>query len=320
MIGATAPEPGLLARLTQAGSLVRQRLDAALEQQSSGHVADSYGGLGTLARTSLDLRPALRHHQVWQANIDQAAGRLDATQAALTRIGGIAAEFYARTNDVNHTGTSEVASLAAAAKQALEQVAQALNTRVGNAYVFAGQDTDTPPVPDTDPAVVGAALLASDTATAPFSANIGAALPTVEVGEGQRVATGVLANRNTLAVSAAPTTGSYMRDVMRALATLATLVDGPGVEAVAADTRTRLYGAIGAMSNETGALGDLQRGLETRKVALAATETALTKQVSDIEDVDMAATLVRVASLQTQLQASYQVIAGARDLSLARFL
>ncbi len=319
MIGAVGSGTGLLARLADDSGAVKLRLDAALEQQSSGKVAGAYGGLGAGARTSLDLRPALAHQQTWQANIDRAAGRLDAAQAALTRIGGIAAEFYARTNDINHTGTSEAASIAAAAKQALEQVAQLLNTKVGNVYVFSGQDTANPPIPDTDPVVVGAALLASDTATPPFSATIGA-VTQVEVGEGQRVPTGVLANRNTLAVSAGPSTGSYMRDVMRALATLATISDTPGVEVVAADTRTRLSSAIGALSTEQGALGDLQRGLETRKTAMAATETALTRQVSDVEDVDMAATLVRVSALQTQLQASYQVIAGARNLTLTRFL
>ena len=320
MIGPVADGGGLVAALARDSSGVRSRLDAALLQQSSGKVAQSYGGLGAASRTSLDLRPALENTRTWQTNIERAAGRLDATQAAMTRISGIAADFFAKTNDVNHFGTSEAASIAAAARQALEQVAQALNTRSGDVYVFAGRDTGTAPVPNTDPAVVGAALLASDTAAPPFSGSIGTAVPEVEVGEGQRVQVGLLANQNTLAVSAAPTTGSYMRDVMRALANLAGISDTPGVEVAVADVRTRLSSAIGAMATETGALGDLQKGLATRKVQLAASETALTKQVSNVEDVDMAATLVRVSALQTQLQASYQVIAGARELSLTKFI
>ena len=320
MINGVNTEPGLLARLAANSSGVRRSLDVALQQQASGRVADTYAGLGVGGRTSLDLRPSVQHQQTWQDNIDRAAGRLDATQSALRQISDIAAQFYAKTNDINHTGTSEVDSIAAAAKQALEQVAQALNTKVGDVYVFAGQDTTNPPVPDTTPGVVGAAVLASDTATAPFSSTLGAAVPEVEVGEGQRVQAGVLANQNTLAISAAPTTGSYARDILRALATLSGITDGPGVEAVAADVRTRLSSAIGAIATESGALGDLQRGLETRKTALASVQTGLSKQVSNVEDIDAAAVLTKVSALQTQLQASYQVIAAVRELSLFRFL
>lgn len=321
---AANPDPGLLGRLTANSAAVRASLDVALQQQSTGKVSDVYSGLGAGVRASLDLRPAMQHVQVWQNNIDAATGRLDVTQAALTQIGAIAAKFYAATGNITTTGTSETVGIAAEAKLALQQVAQLLNTKAGDVYVFAGQDTANPPVPNTDPTVTGAALLASDTATAPFSAGIGgpsgSAVPTVEVGEGQTVQVGLLANQNTLAVSAPPTTGSFMRDLMRGLATLANLTDGPGAQAVAADTRDRLHGAVGALADETGALGDIQATLAARKTSLAATQTALHKQVSGVEDVDLAATLSRVSALQTQLQASYQVIAGVKRLGLANYL
>lgn len=211
--------------------------------------------------------------------------------------------------------------MAASARLALQQVAQLLNTKVGDVYVFAGQDTGNPPVPDTDPAVVGADLLASDTATPPFSATLGSAVPTVEVGEGQRLQVGLLANQNTLTTSNAPTTGSYMRDIMRALATLTTLTDStPDAQTIAADTRDRLHSAIGALAYEQGALGNIQASLTDRQTTLASLNAALTKQISGVEDVDMAATLTKVQSLQTQLQASYQVIASVKNFSLVNYL
>ncbi len=313
-------EYALLARLAEDGGTIRKQLAQVQEQVSTGRVAGSYAGLGAGARTSLDLRPALAHQAVWQSNIDTAEARLDVTQSSLKAISGIASEFYGRTNNLNQLGVSEVASIAGAARSALQQVAQLLNSKLGDVYVFAGQDTGNPPLPSTDPAVLGSALLASDTATAPFSATLGTAPPQVEVAEGQRLSTGVLANQNTLAVSEAPTTGSYMRDVMRALATLAGLTEGPGVPAVSTDTRARLSSAITAMATETGALGNVQNTFNHRRAALDETSTALTKQISSVEDVDVAAALTRASTLQTQLQASYQVIAGSRELSLARFL
>jgi flagellin-like hook-associated protein FlgL len=42
--------------------------------------------------------------------------------------------------------------------------------------------------------------------------------------------------------------------------------------------------------------------------------------LSSVEDVDVAAALTKAAGLQTQLQASYQIIAGSRQLTLASFL
>lgn len=321
MITAVGGDGGLLSRLADGSALVRRQLDVTLAQEASGKVSDHYAGLGGGLRTSLDVRPALAHVQTWQANISAASGRLELTQSALKQIASIAQDFYAKANSINQLGTSEAGSVAAGAKVALQQVAQLLNTQDGSGnYVFAGQDTGNPPVPNTDPVVVGAALLASDTAVPPFSASIGTATPEIEVGAGQRVSVGVLANQNTLATSAAPTTGSYMRDVMRALASLTTVTDAPGSEVVAADAHARLYSAISAMADESGTLGDVQASLTARKTTLAATETALTRQVSDAEDVDMAATLTKMTALQTQLQASYQIIAALKGLSLATYL
>lgn len=321
MIGATSSDgylPGL-----QAGNsgVVKGQLDAALEQQSTGLVSQSYGGLGAAARTTLDLRPQMQHARVWQDNVDAASGRLEVTQTVLKQVSSIAAEFFAQTDNLGSVGVSETAGVAASAKMALAQVVQLLNTKVGNDYVFAGQDTANAPIPVTDLATVTAGLLGSDVPTSPpFSATIGTNTPEIEVGEGQRVQAGLLANQNTLAVSAAPSTGSYLRDVMRALATLSGVTDGPGLAATAADTRARLRSAVAAMANEEGALGDVQAGLQTRKTTLAAVQTSLDKQISGVEDVDMAATLTRVQGLQTQLQASYQVIAGMRRMTLAGYL
>ena len=319
-LGPSGLDGSLLSRLTQDSGAVKQQLGVALQQEATGKISGEYSGLGTGTRTSLDLRPSVQHLQTWQNNIDAAATRLNVTQTALTQIGSIASKFYAQTNNINGVGASEVGSIAADAKQALQQVAQLLNTKSGNTYVFAGQDTATPPLTSTDPAVVGAAVLATPPTTAPFSSTIGTAVPTVEVGDGQTVQVGLLANQNTLAVSAPPTSGSYIRDILAGLATLANLTPGPTAQATAAGVRAQLGSAVTALSDEQGALGDLQSGLTARQTTLAATQTALTAQVSNAEDVDAAATLTKVQSLQTQLQASYQLIAGVKTLSLATYL
>lgn len=319
-ITALGNAPTLINQLAANSTAVQRDLAAALQQQSTGRVSDSYAGLDTAVRTSVDLRPAMAHAQVWQANIDAAGARLDLTQTVMKQIGAVAQEFYAQTNNINDLNAADVPNIAAQAKVALAQVAQLLNTKQGDVYVFAGQDSHNPPLPDTDAGTVGAALLASDTATPPFSATLGAGVPRVEVGDGQFVSAGLVANANTLAVSGAPSTGSYMRDLMRGLATLAAMTPATATLVLGADTRARLGSAISAMATETGTLGTVQADLEARKATLGAVQTTLAKQVSNVEDADMAQVATRVASLQTQLQASYQVIAGVKSLTLANFL
>ena len=310
----------LLSSLVDNSANVRNQLALVQQQVATGRVSESYAGLGNQARTSLDLRPQIAHYAAWQSNIDAAQGRLDVTQSALSSISSIAADFFARANSLDSTDPQNVGVLAQSARTALQQVAGLLNSKSGDTYVFAGFDTSNPPVPDTDPTVLSTALLASDTATPPFSSTLSTSVSQVEVGEGQTVSIGLLANKNTLAVSSAPTTGSYFRDVLKSLASLAGLSAGPGAGTTVKAARDSLDSAISALATETGALGVTQNSLVQRKAGLAQLSTALGTQLSSVEDVDAAAAITKASALQTQLQASYQIIAQSRNLSLANFL
>ena len=309
---------GLVATLSQDSAAIQGQLSVATQQAATGRVSDSYAGLGAAARVSLDLRPQVAHQAAWSANIDAVSARLGVTQSALTAINQVASDFFAKMPSLNGLTAGAGAAVKAQARAALEQVAGLLNSKVGDTYVFAGQDTANPPVPNTSADVLIPALLTGT--PAPFSATIGTAVPTVEIGEGQRVQVGVLANANTLSTSAAPTSGSYMRDIMTALATLANTTDASDLPTVATAVRSRLDSAITASAAEAGALGNNQAGLATRKSQLAETQAALTAQVSGAEDVDLAATITRVTALQTQLQASYQLLSAQKGMSLAQYL
>jgi flagellar hook-associated protein 3 FlgL len=115
-----------------------------------------------------------------------------------------------------------------------------------------------------------------------------------------------------------------MRDVLRALATIGSLsgsqLSAGGFQDLVQDTRASLSGAMSAMAGDVGVLGNAQSRLATTKTQLSDTSTALSSQVSSAEDVDMAATLSRITLTQTQLQASYQLIANIGSLSLVKSL
>jgi flagellar hook-associated protein 3 FlgL len=264
--------------------------------------------------------------------------------------------------------TSAIDTIAASARDALRQVAGLLDTQDGGVYVFAGQDTGNPPVPNPDritdttanptgffatissavsqlgqpghdAATVAQATLAAARYTgvagppSPFSnflsKNDPPALPSVQVGQNLTETTGLSASHNGLIPStvddgSSTTTGSYMRDVLRGLATIGSLSSSQanvaGFQDLVQNTRTSMSGAIGAMARDAGVLGNVQSSLTATQSRLADTQTALTGQVSSAEEVDMAAALSKLTQVQTQMQASYQLIATLNGLSLAKFL
>jgi flagellar hook-associated protein 3 FlgL len=152
-------------------------------------------------------------------------------------------------------------------------------------------------------------------------------LPTAQVGPGQTVSTGLLASANVSAVSGgvpATSTGSYMRDLMCALATVGSLNSAQGGTAAFNDMlqsiRTSLTGAVSAMATDAAALGGTQSQITAAQTRLGDEQTALTNQLSSVQDTNMAETLSKLSLVQTQLQASYQVIASMSGLSLAKYL
>jgi flagellar hook-associated protein 3 FlgL len=296
--------------------------------------------------------------QTWQNNINQAASSMQVTQTAMTQIQQIASNFLAETGNLEGADSSEVDSVAASAQQALVQVAGLLDTQDGNTYVFAGQDTTNPPVPDPDSilssqfytqiaAQVGqlgsqgaAATTANTLAIAgsdapgltPFSAYLSqpagtAQAPTIQIGQGQTASVGLLASANSAVTSTgvpATSTGSYMRDLMLSLATIGSLSSSQtgdsGYTTLVQSTNTTLTGAISAMAEDVGVLGNTQTNLTTAQTTMSDTATALTTQVGDVQDVDVAQAMSNLSLVQTQLQGSYQVIAAMSGLSLAKYL
>jgi flagellin-like hook-associated protein FlgL len=351
---------GALATSIQGAATLRAQLDQLTQQASDGKVADSFDGLApAAARTALQVQPQIDVLQTLRQGIDASTARMDVAQNAMQQISSVASTLYAQLNNLNGLNASETDSIAAQARQSLQLVAGLLNTQSGGTYVFAGSDTANPPVPDPDSilssgffgqistavgslGVAGAAATAAATlavagsnaaGTSPFStalsqpaSAVNAGLPQVATGAGQSMATGIAASANAfIASTGSSTTGSYMRDILRALATVGSLSSaqvnaGADVAGLVADTRTSLQGAITALNQDAGVLGDRQTALGSLSTMMQAAGTALSTQVSDATDADMASVLSRLTEVQSRLQASYKLISATAGLSLAQYL
>lgn len=347
---------GIMPELIANTGTVHAELDTLTEQVSTGLISQSYAGLGSGANISLDLSPKISALQTYDANIDQMTGQLGVAQTALTQIQQVGSTFLADLPNLNGLNPQEIDSVAAGARSALTQVADLLDTQDAGVYVFGGQDTANPPVPQPEQilssgfytqinqavsslsangasATVAATLAVAQsnaTGISPFSAYLSQpassiSLPVVQTSPDSMMSVGIVASANTTVVSGGTsTTGSYMRDLLRSLATLGSLSSSqatdPGFGLLIQDTLTSLTGAVDAMATDVGVLGDRQAQLTSVQTQLTSMSNALSTQVSSVQDVDMASALSQLTSVQTQLQESYRLIANAATLSLANYL
>ncbi|QXM24301.1 hypothetical protein KO353_13770 [Elioraea tepida] len=202
-------------------------------------------------------------------------------------------------------------------------------------------DPLTPNVPRGATQVLADTLaIAASTApgTTPFSAFLegpGASEPRLGLvaDDSQRVTYGLRANANGLAQSRTdpPSTGSFIRDILRGLAVLGSLdedlaaIDDPalagdGIHELLIGVSRSLQSAVKTLEEERGALGVAEQRLAALKERHLDMLVVLKAQVGKVEDVDLAEVSARLQLLQTQLEMSYRLIAGLRDLNLARFL
>lgn len=347
---------GMLGELVQGASTVQTQLDALAQQASTGNISQTYSGLGANALTDLNLNTEIAQNNTYVANITSANTTIGITQTVMNQLSKIASGISAQLDNI--TGTS-ISTLAEQAQNDLQQVANLLNTQNGTNYIFAGQDASNPPVPNpgailsspfftqiqaavaglatngaattmaTSLSVASSNTLPAAGGTSPFSAALSPPpanfQATVETGPGQSTSVGLLASANTYATSSGPyTTGSYTRDLMNALAMVGSLTpasaSAAGFTGLIGDIQTSLTGAISAMANEEGGLGATQDSLTATSTTLGNVTTALKTQVSSVQDVNMAQTLSNLTMVQTQLQASYKLIASVQSLSLANYV
>jgi len=343
---------GTLNQIVDATANIKQNINQLTQETASSYLATSYAGLGAAAAPALDLSAQIAANTQLQTNTQSASTIQQAAQAALGQIESVASNFATQANQLQ-TQPASAGTVAAAAQDALKQVASLLDTQVGGIYVFAGQDSATPPIPNPDNitqsafaaaiqnAVAGlttngaAATTASTLAiaspggTSPFSATLdtAGAQSEVDVGNGLRVALAPLANANSNAQSAGAgttSTGAYTRDILMSLASLGALTpaqaESTDFPAFIQSTVTTLNGAVTAINTDIGALGDRQNQVTGAQTDLSDTNTTLQTQLSSLQDADLTTVATQLSQAQTQLQASYQILSTLGTLTLARFL
>lgn len=350
----TTPMSMLL--LTQSVDRLAEQNAALQGQLTSGVVSDSYAGLGDQRTVALDLQPQITKAAAWQGNITSAQNTLSVTQTAMSRITMIAANLQTSLVSLqSNTSPTNVTLAASQARQSLTELASLLNTQNGSQYVFGGDASDTAPVADPSSittssffqtiaaSVAGVATngaAATETATVLTAADnsIGTSVfsgalsvdattaatisHSVTVGDQQHVTVGFVATQG--GAASAASTGSSMRDLMRALAVVGSLdkadASSSAFSTLVTDTATQLQGVSSSLNLTVASLGQTQTQLTSHGSSLSQLSDALIKQLGLVKDSDPAALSTQLTATQNQLQASYSLIADMKGMSLASYL
>lgn len=349
-------------RLAAETSRLRERLEVLTRQTATGQRSNRLGDLAPDVPRAISMRAQTGRLEAYDRVLTQSIGRTDIMQGSLSRLNEIAREF--RGTVVPRLYSRDPVMLAgvqAQARAALTEMAHLLNARHAGEYLFGGSDLANPPIPNPEGlangqmaqdiatevatlGVAGATAVLTATRTiaqsnaagvSPFSDFLRdqVALPAtdregrraVPAADGQAVAYGIFADRNAIAVSTGETTGSWARDLMRNLMTVAALDpaqmnDLPAYTDLLAGMRDGFAAAEIALTEEAGGLGQVAARMEGTQRRHSQVVDALRIQLAQIEEVDLASTIERLQATQMSLEASYRAIGSLSGLTLARFL
>lgn len=353
------PVSTLTAYLRQAtlATELRARLDQTDARIGSGYRARSLSELGADALVSIDGRKAIGLADSFIKTIDQARPRLETSMSVLDRVGALAQQGIDSVMRQFGATPPPLSIVAADAARALQELQSLMNEAVNGQYLFNGRASQSPPMPGDiltsgaftqiqtqmnglapgNANAVIAATVASASSNAPgvtpFDVYISTAPGLTEapidaaVDVNLSIRIGLKANVNADAISTAPnTTGSFVRDIFRGLAILASVTNAQRAAApadfdqVLEDVRRTLDDAFRASQQEAGGLGQVAANLDAVRRRHDAMRDTLKGSVARVEDTDIAAESAKRALLDTQIQATYRLLVSRRELNLANFI
>jgi flagellar hook-associated protein 3 FlgL len=325
---------------------IQSQLTELQTQVATGKKTDKLSSYGTDTRSLLNLRLARDSTNTYMATIKQTQGRMDLTQKVLGRIYDLANQVKNSIATVNNpqaqgSGPSSI-PLKTLALNAIREISDLLNEAPDGRYLFAGYSASTPPMIQPGDASQPASPLGQvntlsqvtyplDTTTASgdtlyagitsfFATNsnyyqgdtTAGSRVTVRVDVGVDIAYGVRGDD--------PAIRTIMQ-AMYALATndLSTTTEG-GWNRLASLASMDLAAGVKQLAQVQGDLSQKQTTVNDIATRHASFSVALQTQIGDIENVDPADAIQRITLLQTQLQASYQLISNLRDLSITNYL
>jgi len=334
---------------------MQTQLNTLAAEVSSGQKANPAASMGNDAASLYQLQTEANQQSTLQTTATTAGNRLTAMQDALTSIATAAQSVSNATLSATTANDQSDSTIATQASSTLSQVLNLLNTQYDGSAVFAGDATNALPMQDASApggplATVNAVLNAAVTANGgPLtSANVNTLLT------GPNGLASVFSNTNgnpalnynssfyTAADDGKPTsvmiglnqTVQYsvkgdqpaFTDLLQGLSMLtmlsapSTQLDSTAKAAIVQQANTLIGQAQNELTATQGQLGAVQTQLQQVSDAQQTASTNTTAQIASLVGSDTTADSEQLSSLQTQLEASYQVTALISQLTLSHYL
>ncbi|OYV37574.1 MAG: hypothetical protein B7Z80_12450 [Rhodospirillales bacterium 20-64-7] len=335
------------------------KLNKLVNEAASGQVANPAGAMGTSAALLYQLHTQSDQQTGLQTSIGLVATRLDTAQTVMSSIGSLAQTVSTAALQTQSVGTGTLgapaaSTLAQQAQSAMQQILGQMNTTYAGSALFAGDSTQ-PPM-QTANAAGGPTATMNAVLSAAVTAK-GGPLSSSDISNlvnGTNGISSVFDNTNSVAgqnyngafytasPNAQPTnvligtnqTVQYnlqgnqpaFRDLLKGLSMLSMvgapssqLHDSARSELVAQGLQV-LTNAQTELTQLQGSVGNTQAQMQNA-ISLQRSAAATTQQqIAGYEQANVAADATDISTLQTQLQASYNLTAQISQLSLTHYM
>ncbi len=291
---------------TQSLSALQANMAALLKDQaqvSSQHRLTAASDDPSAASQIMLAGSSLRAIDQYKSTVQTATARVTAEDTALQQIGDLVSR--AKTLGLAQTGATASAQTRSVANAEIQQIFQQIvaigNTKVGDEYLFGGQQSTTAPF-----ATTGSGATLAFTSTDPqgqraMTIGAGQTLAVGHDGKQLLLDSGVLGAVQALSKAFDPASGSY----------------GDGGIATALTSIDSAYSAVQSL---VGEVGGQENRLDVTGQNLDAYKTTVTTLKSGIEDVDLEAAITDMASRQTAYQGAMLATSKVMGLTLTDYL
>lgn len=316
---------------------------------SSGKKADVGLSLGSGTSLLLSLNAQASRLQSYTDDNAVATTRLTATTSGINTLQTTATNFLSTLSTANPNSAS-ISALLSASQSNLSAMTSVLNTTVGGAYIFGGINSDKQPIAAYTASPASANKQAVDDsfmATFGFS-QTSASATSVTADQMQSyldtnfaalfsssgfASTWSSASDTPIASQISPnetanTSVSANQQAFRTLAQAYTMVSefaGQNLSAAASQVVINhalemVSGAVTGLTNLSAGVGVVQNAVSDANDRMASQIDLLDTQSGTMQGVDQTALSIQVTTLQTQIQASYEITAKLKNLSMVNYM
>jgi len=269
-------------------------------QLSSRKVADRFREIGSDTKRLLNGKTMLQKAERYQANNTLVQGRLEVMESSLASLSELGTRLRVLVIQRQNDGSGTPGVVAAEARLMLEQAVSNLNAEFNGRHLFAGTRTDRPPV-----------------ALDPAFSNFGA--PDDSYYQGDDVELSVLADDGLEVRYGMTADRAGFQELIGAFRAVIE-GDGSNDEALLEQALGLVNDALPKLDNYRSELGARHNQLERVNTTHSEAAVFLERQISSIEDVDLAAAVTRLSQHQLAIEASMATISRLNQLTLTDFI